>query len=306
MATQPMDVNRLVESQGVFCLILAGDGVDAGALARSEELLGGLEAGFSRRVLHPGRSVKLTVTHEPGIERGDLFNKLKLDARDRGLSCAIYPDLAAPPEFRVALMDMDSTLINQEVIEELAEFAGVREHVTRVTTLAMEGKLDFHQALRERVKLLAGQPATILQEVYTSRISATPGLAELIAGFTARGITAAVVSGGFLPIVEPFAAKVGLAHAWANTLEIRDGKLTGEVTGEIVDANVKRRVLGELAERYRCDLRQTIAIGDGANDLKMINASGLGVAFCAKPIVQEQALAAVNRRRLDEVLLFLE
>ncbi|MBI1292707.1 phosphoserine phosphatase SerB [bacterium] len=305
MSLPALDIKRTIDTQPVFTAILAADqGV--------ESLVGGLAAslrdrgmGVSLRALQSGRCIKLVAMHERGAELTDIYEQIKQVARSGGAAYALFPGLDDPPEFRLAVMDMDSTLINQEVIEELAEFAGVREHVTRVTTLAMEGKLDFHQALRERVKLLKGQPASILDEVLESRITATPGLTELIAGFKKLGIRTAVVSGGFAAIVNRFAERVGLDHALANELEIVDGKLTGEVVGEIVDSEVKKRTLLELADRYRISPSQAIAIGDGANDLKMMSVSGLGIAFCAKPIVQEQALAAINRRRLDDALQFL-
>ncbi|MCC6547657.1 phosphoserine phosphatase SerB [Candidatus Sumerlaeota bacterium] len=301
-----MNIENIINQQGVFCYFLGGDQLDLSLVEGVRQLLSPLAAGISARTLHNGRSIKVTVTHERDAERTKAFAQLKDFAREKGLAFAIYPDRAASPEFKVALMDMDSTLINQEVIEELAEFAGVRAHVANVTKLAMEGKLDFRQALRERVKLLANQPESILETVYRERITETGGLQEMIAGFKKLGIGTAVVSGGFAAIVDRFAAKVGLDHARANLLEVVDGKLTGNVTGGIVDADVKRAMLDELCEKYNAGPDESIAIGDGANDLKMMQASGLGVAFCAKPIVQEQALAAINRRRLDDVLLLMD
>ncbi|CAN5398953.1 hypothetical protein BH09SUM1_BH09SUM1_26100 [soil metagenome] len=299
-----MNIENLVAAQPVFSVIFAGPQVPDSIISDAKGIAGD-ECGFSIRILKAGQSVKLTVTHDDGLNTKDVFGKLKELGRRNDVSFAIFPGTADPPRFRFAIMDMDSTLINQEVIEELAEFAGVREHVTRVTTMAMEGKLDFHEALRERVKLLAGQPASILDEVYYHRITATPGLEEMLAGFKKLEIKTAVVSGGFQPIVEPFAKKVGIDHAIANTLEIVDEKLTGNVVGAIVDSEVKKRTLLELCRHYGCEPSEAIAIGDGANDLKMIRESGLGIAFCAKQIVQDEALCAINRRRLDDVLLFL-
>ncbi|MEO8377050.1 MAG: phosphoserine phosphatase SerB [Candidatus Sumerlaeota bacterium] len=301
-----MNIEQMIYAQGVFCYFIGGDHLDLSLVDGVRQILAPLAAGISTRTQHSGRSLKVTVTHEAGTDRAPIFEQLKNFAREKELACAIYPDRAASPEFKVALMDMDSTLINEEVIEELAEFAGVRAHVAKVTKLAMEGKLDFQQALRERVKLLTGQPESILDTVYTDRITETGGLREMIAGFKKLGIRTAVVSGGFGAIVDRFAVKIGLDHSRANILEVVDGKLTGNVAGAIVDADVKRQMLSELCEQYRAPLGDTIAIGDGANDLKMMQASGLGVAFCAKPIVQEQAHAAINRRRLDDVLLLMD
>lgn len=301
-----MDLEKLLRDTQLFSVVFAAADITEDAVWDAlAEVAGAEMVGTSVRPQQEGLSIKATVTHDSGLNRALWFERIKGAARGRGWAFAIAPDRPQFPDFRLAVMDMDSTLINQEVIEELASFAGMREHVAEVTRLAMEGKLDFHQALRERVKLLEGQPESILDEVYEKHITATPGLEELLAGFRARGIVTVVVSGGFIRIVGKFAEKHGLDHALANTLEVRDGRLTGVVTGEIVDSEVKRRTLLEMCEKLHCDPSQAIAIGDGANDLKMIQASGLGVAFCAKAIVQDQALAAVNRRRLDDVLAFL-
>ena len=306
MPINKVDIDKLTQHELVFSFLVAGDQLPSGLVAQVKALFEGELVGLSARDLCPGKSIKFVVMHEADYDRVVVFERLKQFARAHDLAYAILPDMADVPEFKFAIMDMDSTLINEEVIEELASYAGVREHVAEVTRLAMEGKLDFHQALRERVKLLAGQPASILQAVYEKHITPTPGLEEMIAGFKAMGIKTCVVSGGFISVVQPFAEKVGLDHAVANTLGVESGLLTGEVVGEIIDSDVKERTLLELCRRYRCEPTQAIAIGDGANDLKMINASGLGIAFCAKRIVQEKSLCAINRRRLDDVLLFLQ
>ncbi|HMX63908.1 MAG TPA: phosphoserine phosphatase SerB, partial [Candidatus Sumerlaeota bacterium] len=265
-----MNLENIINQQGVFCYFLGGDQLDLSLTEGVRQILAPLAAGISARLQHGGRSLKVTVSHEPDAERGAIFAQLKEYARERQLACAIFPDRAASPEFRVALMDMDSTLINQEVIEELAEFAGVRAHVANVTKLAMEGKLDFRQALRERVKLLADQPESILETVYAERITETGGLRELIAGFKKLGIKSAVVSGGFAAIVDRFAARVGLDHSRANVLEVANGRLTGNVAGAIIDSDAKVQMLGELCAQYRVPTTDAIAIGDGANDLKMM------------------------------------
>lgn len=300
-----LNLEKAITNQPAFAIAIAGVRIDDALFHSISTLFQPHIVGLSRRILHGGRALRITVTHEPDADTTAWYARIKQFAADHAISYAIFPD-TAPIQFKVALMDMDSTLIGEEVIEELAEFAGKREHVARVTTMAMEGKLDFHAALRERVKLLDGQPASILDEVLRTRITPTPGLTEMIAGFERRSIHTAVVSGGFIPIVQPFAARHGIEHAFANQLEIVGGQLTGNAIGEIVDANVKHRVLGELCAKYGCSLADSIAIGDGANDLKMMKAAGLGVAFCAKQIVRDQALAAINRRRLDDVLLLLD
>jgi phosphoserine phosphatase len=300
-----LDLKRALEQQPVFSLILAAESGATEAARAARAILAEAGVGTAVRHLEGEFSIKITATHDPEFDLVSLFDRLKDAARQAGAAYALFPGQPDAPEFRLAVMDMDSTLIDQEVIEELAAFAGVREHVAKVTALAMEGKLDFHEALRERVKLLEGQPASILDEVLESRITATAGLTPLLRGFREMGIRTAVVSGGFSSIVKRFAERVGIDHALANELEIVDGKLTGQVVGEIVDADVKKRTLLELSDRLGIEPNQAIAIGDGANDLKMMSVSGLGIAFCAKPIVQQAALAAINRRRLDDVLYFL-
>lgn len=302
-----MNIERLINAQSVFSVYFASDEKDVTLLtAQAAEVFTDGLAGISPRELRKGESVKITITHEPSESIGAWFNQLKELAASEQISVAIYPDREQPPDFKFAIMDMDSTLINQEVIEELAEFVGMREHVQKVTTEAMEGRLNFEEALRERVKLLAGQPASILEEVLEKKISPTPGLDEMLAGFQERGIKTMVVSGGFLEIVGKFAERRGIDYALANRLEVEEGMLTGEVAGPIVTADVKREQLLEKCAQLGCSPEEAIAIGDGANDLKMIQEAGLGVAFCAKPIVREQAFAAIFRRRLDDVLYFLE
>lgn len=219
-------------------------------------------------------------------------------------------DLAIQPEGlyrrskRLVVMDMDSTLIQQEVIDELAALAGVGEQVARITEAAMQGELDFAAALRERVALLAGQPVSLLQQTL-ERIQLTPGVERLICVLKKLGFRTAVVSGGFDFFTDHFRAQLQLDYSFANRLEIVDGQLTGRVCGEIVDRAAKARLLREMAEREQIPLEQTVAVGDGANDLDMLNTAGLGVAFNAKPRVQQQAEAFVNQPGLDTLLYLL-
>ncbi len=297
-------LERLYLRQPCFAFILAGE-LSGEDLTGGLSLLDGHLAGTAVRELVPGRSAKISVTHEPDFPAAEFTDRLRSYAEGRGLSWALFPGGVELPEYKVLVMDMDSTLIGQEVIEELADFAGVREEVARVTARAMEGELDFAGALRERVKYLAGQPAEILDTVLRERIAANPGAEELVAGLRERGVLTAVVSGGFEPVTVPFARSMGIEHAVANTLEIEDGRLTGRVLGEIVDAGVKRRTLLELCRQADCPPEEAVAVGDGANDLEMLDAAGLGIAFCAKPVVRRAAMAAINRARLDDVLLLM-
>ena len=199
------------------------------------------------------------------------------------------------------VMDVDSTLIDQEVIELLAEHAGAREQVAEVTARAMRGELDFAASLRERVAALAGVPRRVLTQV-RDEVRLTPGARDLINSLHARGCRVGVVSGGFEEVVAPMARRLGIDHAAANRLEVSGGVLTGRVLGRVVDRQEKVRRLRTWAEGDGVPMERTVAVGDGANDLGMITAAGLGVAFCAKPIVVERADAAVHVRDLTAVL----
>ncbi|MBS5976274.1 phosphoserine phosphatase SerB [Actinomyces urogenitalis] len=202
------------------------------------------------------------------------------------------------------VMDVDSTLIEQEVIELIAERAGTREQVAAVTARAMRGELDFAASLRERVATLRGVPETVFAEVL-AEVRPTRGAAGLINELHARGCRVGVVSGGFEEVVVPLAERLGIDHVAANRLEVRDGHLTGQVLGRIVDRQEKVRCLRQWARQDGVELSRTVAVGDGANDLGMIATAGLGVAFCAKPVVVEQAPAAVHVRDLRAVLELL-
>lgn len=198
-------------------------------------------------------------------------------------------------------MDVDSTLIDQEVIELLAEHAGAREQVAEVTARAMRGELDFAASLRERVAALAGVPRRVLTQV-RDEVRLTPGARDLIDSLHARGCRVGVVSGGFEEVVAPMARRLGIDHVAANRLEVSGGVLTGRVLGRVVDREEKVRRLRTWAEGDGVPMERTVAVGDGANDLGMITTAGLGVAFCAKPIVVERADAAVHVRDLTAVL----
>ncbi|QTX04733.1 phosphoserine phosphatase SerB [Agromyces archimandritae] len=202
------------------------------------------------------------------------------------------------------VFDADSTLIDQEAIELLAERAGSLERVAEVTGRAMRGELDFAASLRERVATLAGLPVEVFAEV-RERMTPTRGARELIAAVRSRGGRTGVVSGGFHELLDPLAAELGLDHVRANRLEVADGRLTGLVDGPIIDAAAKREALAEWAAASGIHPRNTIAVGDGANDLLMLEAAGLGVAFCAKPVVRERADLAIVDRDLSNAIALL-
>jgi phosphoserine phosphatase len=201
-------------------------------------------------------------------------------------------------------MDVDSTLIQQEVIELLAAKVGVADQVVSITAAAMAGELDFAQSLRARVALLAGAPESILAEV-RNEITLTPGARTLVKTLQKLGHEVAVVSGGFTTVIEPLLAELGILNYRANTLEIADGKLTGKVIEPIIDRAGKAQALRDFAEKVGVSLEQTIAIGDGANDLDMIAAAGLGIAFNAKPAVKAAADSSLSAPYLDSVLYLL-
>lgn len=204
----------------------------------------------------------------------------------------------------LVVLDADSTLIHDEVIELLAEEAGARAEVAEITERAMRGELDFAQSLRERVRALAGLPVSVFERV-GERIRVTDGVPELVAGVQAAGGLVGVVSGGFHELLDPLGARLGLDRWRANRLAVRDGRLTGEVDGPIVDAAAKAASLREWAAAAGVPLRQTLAIGDGANDLLMMAEAGLSIAFNAKPRVRAEADLVIDRQDLAQVLPLL-
>lgn len=190
--------------------------------------------------------------------------------------------------------DMESTIIGQELVDELAEHVGLRDRIAAITERAMRGEIEFAPALRERVALLSGLDARILDEVYEGRVSLMPGAAELVATMRANGAHTALVSGGFTVFTHRVAARLGFDEHQANALEIADGRLTGRVREPILGREAKKAALERIAAGRGLDLAGTLAVGDGANDLEMIRCAGLGVAFRAKPQVEAEARAAAN------------
>ena len=222
------------------------------------------------------------------------------EAATEGLDTAIVPADLRTAGRKLLIMDVDSTLIQQEVIELLAAYAGKREEVAAVTEAAMRGELDFAQSLHARVAVLAGLPADVVHSV-RKEVKLSEGADQLVSAFKAAGHAVAVVSGGFNQILEPIAADLGLDYWQANELEIVDGALTGKVLGAVVDRAAKEKYLREWAAAEGIALEHTVAVGDGANDLDMLGAAGIGVAFNAKPAVRAVADAALNMPYLDAV-----
>jgi phosphoserine phosphatase len=201
--------------------------------------------------------------------------------------------------------DVDSTFLTQEVIELIADHAGTRDEVAAVTERAMRGELDFAASLRERVATLAGVPATALDAVREA-VVLTPGAAELTAEIRRRGWELGLVSGGFAEILAPLAESMGITRWQANRLEVADGVLTGRTVGPVVDRAVKEATLRAWAAELGLEMADTVAVGDGANDLDMIGAAGIGIAFAAKPLVRAQAPYSIDGPRLDEVLRIVD
>lgn len=237
---------------------------------------------------------------DPDCVRRDLA---ELSA-SRGIDIAVQHVTLETRGQHLVVMDVDSTVIQNEVIDMLAELSGKLDEVAAITERAMAGEIDFSESLRARVALIEGLPAEALDQV-RAQITLTPGARTLCRTLKRLGYRIALVSGGFTSIIAPIAAELGVDEVRANELEIVDGKLTGRVVGAIVDRLGKRAALEEFAEKYQIPRERTIAIGDGANDIDMIEAAGLGIAFNAKPITRAAADTSVSVPFLDSVLFLL-
>ena len=246
-------------------------------------------------------------TLELDISGGDpdgLRRELTLEAVAHGVDVAVSPAGLARRGRRLVVMDVDSTLIQDEVIELLAAHAGREAEVAAVTERAMRGEIDFAASLHERVACLAGLPEIVIAQVGAD-LRLTPGARTLCRTLHRLGLTLGLVSGGFAEVIAPLAKELGITYVAANQLEIVDGRLTGRVRGEVVDRAGKAAALRKFAAAEGLPMSRTVAIGDGANDLDMLAAAGLGVAFNAKPLVRKQADTAVNVPYLDAVLYLL-
>ena len=218
------------------------------------------------------------------------------------LDCAFVPDERRLADFRLCVMDMDSTLITIECIDEIADLQGLKPQVAAITAAAMRGELDFAQSLRQRVALLEDLDAAALERVFVERLRLSPGAEIMLGAFKRHGIKTLLVSGGFTFFTDRLKARLALDFAFSNTLEIVDGRLTGRVLGDIVDADGKRAALLRARGELGLEQAQIIALGDGANDLKFMAEAGVSVAFHAKPVVRAQATHALNYVGLDGVL----
>jgi phosphoserine phosphatase len=274
-----------------------------GAVARGVAALG-VNIDLIRGVSdYPVTGLELRVSVPPGIG-GQLQEALTRVATDASVDVAVEDYSLSRRAKRLIVFDVDSTLIQGEVIEMLAARVGVQDTVAAITDAAMRGELDFAASLRRRVATLTGLPAEVLDDV-GQQLELTPGARTTLRTLRRLGYYVGVVSGGFRQVIEPLAHELMLDFVAANELEIVDGKLTGRVTGPIIDRAGKAKALRDFAHQAGVPMEQTVAVGDGANDIDMLAAAGLGVAFNAKPALREVADASLSHPYLDTVLFLL-
>jgi len=227
-------------------------------------------------------------------------------SQDHKIDHAFVPEGRRFADLKLLAMDMDSTLITIECIDELGDLAGRRNEIASITAQAMRGELDYPQSLRKRVDLLKNLDERALQRVYDERLRLTPGAEALVGACKRHGVKILLVSGGFTFFTERLKARLGIDYTISNTLEAKGGRLTGSLIGSIVDAEAKAAKFRAVAAELHAGKDQSVAIGDGANDLKMMNAAGFSVAFRAKPVVRAQASCALNWCGLDAVVNLFE
>ena len=289
-------------SRSVVTLIGASVGPDAFGAVATAIADGG---GNIDRIVRLSRDP--VVSYELAITDGDLDAmraSLVEVARTHPVDLAIQTEGINRRSKRLVMLDVDSTLIQNEMIESLAQVAGTWEQVQAITASAMDGDIDFEESLRERVRLLAGLDASAIDRAW-EEIRLTPGAKTFIATLQRIGMKVGIVSGGFTVFTDRLKSELGLDHAFANELEIVDGVITGEVVGDVIDRKKKADVLRIVAAAEGIPLGQTVAVGDGANDLDMLAAAGLGIAFNAKQVVKEAADTAVSVPYLDAILFLL-
>jgi phosphoserine phosphatase len=301
---QVQEGSSIAAKSGLMHVVALGNPLVPGAVAAiAAEIAehGGNIERIHRTASYPVTAIEFVISQ---VDRNCIRPSLATVANTHGVDIAVYPGGLMRWAKKLVVMDVDSTLIQQEVIELLGAHAGKGEEIKAITDRAMAGELDFEASLKARVALLKDLPESILNDV-RKEITLTPGARTLVETLHKLGYSVAVVSGGFTAVIEPLLQELNIKHYRANTLEVIDGKLTGSVVGEIVDRAGKATALRDFAVLEGVTLEQTIAIGDGANDLDMIAAAGLGIAFNAKPAVKAAADSSLTAPYLDSVLYLL-
>ena len=303
---EPSDDVPIIRELSTHTIVVLGRPITAaafGVVAREAAALG-VNIDFIRGVSdYPVTGLELRASVPPGLG-GELRTVLARVSAEQGVDIAVENYSLERRAKRLIVFDVDSTLIQGEVIEMLAARVGAEEAVAEITEAAMRGELDFAESLHRRVATLAGLPAEVLDEV-AEELELTPGARTTIRTLRRLGFHCGVVSGGFRQVIDPLAHELMLDFVAANELEIVDGKLTGRVVGEVIDRAGKAKALRDFADQAGVPMEQTVAVGDGANDIDMLAAAGLGVAFNAKPALREVADASLSHPYLDTVLFIL-
>ena len=302
-----IEIGNQPSSDQALQLVLLAQDLRPTAIARVAAVInahhGNVER-FRRTAAYPLTAIEFDITIPKESSARDLQRDLADLALTEGIDLAIEAGGLNRRSKRIVLLDMDSTFIQQEVIDLLAEEAGVGVKVKEITESAMRGELDFKESLERRTELLAGLSEKAIVDI-RGRITLTPGARTLVRTLHRLGHKVGIVSGGFTNVIEPLVNEMKVDFFRANTLEVKDGKLTGKIVGAIVDRAAKATFLSEFAQNEGVPLSQTIAVGDGANDLDMLKAAGLGIAFNAKPAVKAQADSSINTPYLDAILYLM-
>jgi phosphoserine phosphatase len=301
---EPMAARRPGRERTRHYVTLLGQPLRAGAIAGVTRRIAECGANIDRIVRlsrYPIMSFELLVS---GGDPDRLRSELAIEAATQHVDIAVQRATLYRRAKRLIVFDVDSTLVQGEVIELLAAHAGCAEQVADITERAMAGELDFEQSLRRRVALLEGLPVATLDEV-RDHLVLTPGARTVVRTLRRLGFVLAIVSGGFTQVTDHLKDTLGMDHAAANTLEVRDGRLTGQLLGPVIDRAGKAQALERFAAEEGVPISQTVAVGDGANDLDMLTRAGLGIAFNAKPVVRRAADTAVSLPYLDAILFLL-
>lgn len=291
----------------LYAITCLGDKITADVLAGISEAMYSENVNIERiRQLSQGElsCVEMIVNTDKSINVRDMTRKLLSISSEFGVDIAVQKENIFRRSKRLVVMDMDSTLIQVEVIDELAKAVGRGDEVSAITRMAMNGEISFNESLDKRVGLLAGLDEEALDKIYNN-IPFTPGAKKFIKILKKIGYKTAVISGGFTFFTDRLKKELGLDYAFANNLEIKDGKITGKVTGRIINGEFKAKILEDIANKEEITLDQVVAIGDGANDLLMLDKAGLGIAFNAHTAVREKADYNISQKNLDSIIYLL-